>query len=404
MNVYPQFALNTNNATGTAFGALRTAQPATLFDSKQVLDLGNTFWDDQEVSGTGTSSVYSQDTASTTLLVTNATAGKRLRQTFQRFNYQPGKGQRILMTAANILSTSGIEKGMGIGDDNNGLFFVHKDGEMYMRRVSSVTGTPVVADTPISAFTLSDGTAIDFSTTFILDIDFEWLGVGRVRMAYSHGADVIYFYEEVFANNLAVVYMSTPNLPLRYWVENDGSGITSSLATICSSVQSEGGIEELGITRGASTGGTAITAALENTVYALGGIRVKTGWESAIVKLQSVVAQIQTASESAEYFLALNPTLSGALSYTGQYNSAVEFGVGNGTQTVSGNYISWGYGFAESGAGNSGAASTIGIGSNARYPGFAIDGTQDQIVLCWRPVGGSSGHAVEFGFNWKELV
>jgi len=81
-----------------AFGRARVAEPVTLFDSKQLHDAAPLTFDDAEVSGTGTGSSHNVNTASTILSTTNATAGKRVRQTFMRFNYQPGKSQLILCT------------------------------------------------------------------------------------------------------------------------------------------------------------------------------------------------------------------------------------------------------------------------------------------------------------------
>ena len=88
-----------------AFGRVRVSNPRTLFDSKQIFDNAPLFWDDVEESGSGTGSSHSTATASTTLSVGATTAGKRTRQTFRRFNYQPGKSQRFFMTG--ILDESG---------------------------------------------------------------------------------------------------------------------------------------------------------------------------------------------------------------------------------------------------------------------------------------------------------
>ena len=79
-----------NQNTLDAFGRSRVSEPYTVFDSKQLGSNQSLFWDDQETSGSGTSSDYSEDTSSTTLTVSATTAGTRVRQTFQRFNYQPG--------------------------------------------------------------------------------------------------------------------------------------------------------------------------------------------------------------------------------------------------------------------------------------------------------------------------
>jgi hypothetical protein len=107
-----------------AFGRLRISNPEMIFNSKQIFDNQPLYWDDIQESGSGTSSVHSVNTASSTLSVSATTAGKRTRQTFMRFNYQPSKSQLIFITG--ILKASGGGTGiitrMGYFDDDNGLF------------------------------------------------------------------------------------------------------------------------------------------------------------------------------------------------------------------------------------------------------------------------------------------
>ena len=82
-----------------AFARLRVSNPQTIFDSKQIADNQPLFWDDAEVSGAGTATLYNTNQASTTISVTANTAGKRVRQTRRWLNYQSGKSQLIIMTA-----------------------------------------------------------------------------------------------------------------------------------------------------------------------------------------------------------------------------------------------------------------------------------------------------------------
>ena len=54
----------TNSSNFDAYGRSRVSNPTTLFDSKLIANNAPSFWDDQETTGTGTSSTWSQDTAS----------------------------------------------------------------------------------------------------------------------------------------------------------------------------------------------------------------------------------------------------------------------------------------------------------------------------------------------------
>ena len=213
-----------------AFGRLRTSTPQTIFDSKQINDNAPLSWDDAEVSGGGTGSTYNANQASTTITV-GAEAGVRTRQTKMRFNYQPGKSQMICVTGILGVGASGITQRIGYGDDDNGLFFETIDGIFQVNRRTKTSGSAVNNRTIQSNFNIDtmDGTGpsritIDLSKTQIFWIDFEWLSVGRVRFGFVIEGKLIYFHEFNHANDLIVAYMSTPNLPLRYEIENDGTG------------------------------------------------------------------------------------------------------------------------------------------------------------------------------------
>ena len=80
-----------------AFARQRISEPATIFDSKLVGDNRPLLYDDAEVSGSGTTSTYNVNTSSNTIGVAATTAGKRIRQTFRRFNCQPGKSQLVIL-------------------------------------------------------------------------------------------------------------------------------------------------------------------------------------------------------------------------------------------------------------------------------------------------------------------
>ena len=71
-----------------AFARQRVSNPATIFDVKLTNDNRPLIFDDSQVSGSGTTSTYTANTSSVTLSVSNVTAGRHIRQTFRRFNYQ----------------------------------------------------------------------------------------------------------------------------------------------------------------------------------------------------------------------------------------------------------------------------------------------------------------------------
>jgi len=214
---------------------------------------------------------------------------------------------------------------------------------------------------------------------------------------------IIYAHEFNNTNNLSVVYMSTPNLPLRSEIINDGTGVAKSMDQICSTVISEGGSDDLGVIRYASTGGTHLDANTENTLYALLGIKLKSAYIGASIKLLNTAIQLQTASHRLEWVLLLNPTVADTFTYSDISLSALQVAKGATANTVTGGYELAG-GFVESGSVASGGAGSLDRGiNNAVRLGSLIDGTVDSIVLAVRPIGGTTNADVEGSITWREL-
>jgi len=172
-----------------SFGRLRVGSPYTLFNSKQLFDTQALYWDDQEISGSGTSTSHDANTASTTITVSNNTAGVRMRRTKQYFNYKNGKSHLIMMTAHISNQSSdltGITGRVGYYDDNNGLYFELSSGQAYVGIRSKVTGSVVNTTIAQSDWNLDrlDGTgpskvSLNVTKTQILVIAVTGLGASE---------------------------------------------------------------------------------------------------------------------------------------------------------------------------------------------------------------------------------
>lgn len=379
-------------AGSDAFGRLRVSNPEMVFNSKQIFDNQPLYWDDAQESGSGTSSTYSSFTASSTLSVSASTAGKRTRQTFMRFNYQPSKSQLIFITG--ILKASGGGTGiisrMGLFDDDNGLFLECNAGIINLVRRTS-TGGSVSNDTiPQSSWNLDkmDGTGastitLDFTKTQILVIDFEWLGVGRVRFGFNVGGITYYVHQLSATNNLTTVYMSTPNLPVRYQIINDGSGVASTINCICSAVISEGGREEVATNLYVSTGTTAITGT-KNQNNAILGIKLKSAYKGCTIDIIDA-SILMASSDIYEWTIVLNPTVAGTFTYSDITNSALQRAIGDGTTNIAsgGTVLAGGYGVSKSEIVGDQFKNLLKLGSS-------IGGTMDSLVLCIYPLGANN--------------
>lgn len=394
------------NFNADAFGRFRVSNLQTLFDSKQIKDALPLFWDDQEVSGGGTSSTHSTAQASSTLSVSATTAGKRVRQTFQRFNYEPGKSQLIVLTGVLGSQPTDVEASMGFFDDNNGIFLKNTAGITSIVKRTSISGSVVDVPALQTAWNLDvmdgsgdqetnpSGIQLDFDKTQIFFIDFEWLGVGRVRCGFFVDGVPIYVHEFNHANTLATVYMSTPNLPLRYEIAAGGTNPTAaSIVHICSSVATEGGTQSNGVLRHKDSG--TLTTLAAGTVYAVLGIRLKTTHLDIVTKIENISALATSQNDKAHWELRFNPTVAGTFTYNDETNSAVQIATGANTNTVTGGTeIDGGY-FTDT-------APVVTTVPNALRLGSAIDGTRDTIVLCCRPI--TNNISIEGSMTWRELL
>lgn len=387
-----------------SFGRLRIATTDTLFDSKMIHDNLPLFWDDQEVSGAGTASDYDQDRAGDQLSVSLNTAGKRVRQTFQRFNYQPGKSQLIYMTAVPIFSGggAGITSTFGYFDDNNGVMFQVIDGVPNFTVRSFVTGSAVdnaIAQGSWNGDNLDgngpSGIVFDATKAQILWWDMEWLGVGTVRAGLVIDGAFIVCHQFNHANVINSVYMSHPNLPLRYEIENDGTGAASAIEHICATVISEGGQDERAQLHAITTAHAA-TNFTQNVISGAIGIRLKTTQQNKTVDI-SEIAMIEDGKNSFEWTIYFNPTVAGVPTWLGVTNSSIETSIGVVANTVTlGTLVAAG---VVSGTATSPGLVSAEIDSAVRL-GSSIAGVSDELWLCVRPYGNTS--AIDATMNWRE--
>lgn len=402
-----------DSASIDAFGRLRVSEPFTLFQSKLVGgDDSPLFWDEQLESGGGiTATTPTAAKPYIDFASTLNVAGVFTRQTFRRFNYQPGKGQLILMTGVLNLSGggTGVERRIGYFDDDNGLFFEDDAGAIGVTVRSNDTGTPVDTTVTQANWNLDtldgdddsenpSGLTVDFSKAQIFVIDFQWLSVGRIRFGVEIMGLPTYVHQVLDANVQPTPYMSTPNLPVRYQMITTGVSPASSMRTICSGVVSEAGQDPTGATQSHATI-QHVNANTADELYAIVGIRLK----STALGCDVTPVGISLLSETKDDFewqLIFNPTVANAFDYTDKTNSCVQVATGSianpSVNTVSGGTVIE-RGFLEA----SGAARITGR-LNSLKLGSKIDGTRDTLVLVGRPL--SSNADVQGALIWREII
>jgi len=388
-----------------AFGRPIASAPFTVFDSKQVFNEGSAalslYYDDVEVSGGGTTSVYVPAESTTRLGTTLNTAGRRTRQTYRRFNYQPGKAQQAILTANLSGGVANNDKRLGYFDDNDGVFFeLNGSGMSVVIRNSGVdTSIAEAAWTYEGELFSTRGYTMDYTKTQIFLMDFEWLGVGTVRFGFQIDGVVVWAHEEHHANVATTVYMRTPNLPIRYEIENDGTGAAATMDSICSTVISFGGQQVTGQTIGFSRGNSSFTTQTDNDVYPLISFRLRSGWEGTNAIPVSVSISSNT-NPNFRWMLLRNPSVAGvdAASWVTTTQSGIEYDISrDNTNKLTGGYqIATGYGTNEAELISSSIVSTLLLGTS-------VAGTSDEFILAVQNVFGSQAEAYLASVNWQEL-
>src|SRR6056300_712398 len=375
-----------------AFGRLRVSNPLTIFDSKNVMSKNNLF--DEDLTGSGTVT-YTANKSTVNLNVTTASGDKVIRQSNRVMSYQPGKSLFIFNTFVMNAQESGLEQRVGTFDANNGIFFEDTGTGYQIVRRSYTSGSSV--DDPIaqSAWngdkldgTGSSGYTLDPTKATIMFTDYEWLGMGAVRVGFVIDGSFIVAHTFKNANSLSTVYMQTANLPIRYEIETTGtiSG-AAVLQQVCSTTMIEGGYAPSGIQQmigTASLGGVNLTSA--GTFYNLATIRLKSSRPYAVIVSQGFDASAISISDF-EVQLRLNATPSTAFSYT-TYSDNVKYDL-TGTTTITGGTI----------IGKAYLSIQFGDGFNFDYQlGQTIAGVSDTLTLCAK--GASNGDDVVGNLKW----
>lgn len=379
-----------------AFGRLRVSNPITLWESKLIFDSQDLQWDDAATSGAGTGTSHSADAAAVTLSVSNATAGVRVRQSKRRFNYQPGKSQLAFLTFVFGAAGTGLTRRVGLFDAQNGVFLEQTSTALKFVVRSYTGGSASDANFAAQADWNLDtldgngpsGIALNLEKPQIMFVQYEWLGVGSVWCGFVIDGAYRYCHRFDWANEqTGTVYMTTPNLPIRYELSNGGTGAAATLKCICSTVISEGGSESTGFERAIDRGVTAITTLNDGDIYPVVAIRLKSTHLGA--KVQILKAHLlNTSTAIYRWALLLNPTVAGtALSFSDVTNSALQAAVGatNATKVSGGTVVASGYDAtsttaslpSESGPGN------LEIGAT-------IAGTADVLVLAVQRITGTT--------------
>jgi hypothetical protein len=391
-----------------AFGRQRISDSETLFDSSFEYDLQPLFWG-QKMTGGG-SVAHEADKKAAILSVSATTTGTSTLQTFAYHPYQKGKSQRIIPTFVLGAPAAGITRRVGYFDDSDGVFFEQDSTGLFLVLRSSTSGAVVntrFAQADWSQDTLDgDGASeirLDETKRQILDMDIEWLGVGRIRYGFNIDGATVYAH---YINNANAgdpqPYMRSGTLPVRYEIENDGSGEAASLTAICSSVFSEGGFEQgRGIPFSANRG--IVVASVGTTRTPVLSIRPKATFKTFANRVQITPQDfgIFTTAQSVLVEVIYNGLLFGTGSFvSADDESAVEYNTS--FETISGGFPIQSFYVAVNGAGGN-ARGDIASPILSRLPlTLDIDGA-NPIPLTIACTALASTASISAAINWNEV-
>jgi len=290
----------TGSTAADAFGRLRVAEPFTLGDYKHLYALDPNFLDK---NGNGGTITFDVNKAMGTLATSSNTASYAIHQSKFYHHYQPGKSQLIFSSINFGYAQQNVTKRTGYFDDRDGIYFEQvgsntsngtDKGTLNFVIRSYTSGGASEADVGTYKRRVSqsewnidpcDGTGpskfnLDISKTQLVYIDFQWLGVGRVRCGFVHNGQIILAHEYYHSNVLPEVYMSNPNLPIRCEIRNTGTTTGGSMDQVCATVMSEGGYVESGIDWAVTSGAARSTKTPGGTRFPILAIRLKNTFQS----------------------------------------------------------------------------------------------------------------------------
>lgn len=233
-----------------AFNRLRVAEPRLAFEWTFANGIRGEVWDNAAYTGgSATPAAAAVAAAAVTpntdfmqyLNTSTASGSGYWIQSLQHVRYAPGISTLVRFTGSiNILQPNTVYR-MGMYTDQgatstassnqgDGMFFECNGTALaFGRRFFTGGGSGSVEQVLQANWNIDkcDGTGpsgfnLNVTTTFHLVIEWQWLGVGTVRMGFETPKGVIWAHDFISVNVLSVPYTRTGSLPIRAEVVNTG--------------------------------------------------------------------------------------------------------------------------------------------------------------------------------------
>lgn len=406
-----------DSANLDAFGCLRVSQGDQLLGATQEYSPHPLVWD--HFTATGGTATHSTSTNSTVLSTAASTSGARaMRQTKVYYRYEPGKSLLIKLTGC--IRKSGTASGaafaaLGYYDDNNGVFFKYDATGISVGERTNTSGSVVETLVNQTNWNLdkldgtgASGVTVDWTKEQIFIMDLQWLGVGRVRYGVFVGGSIIYCHQSLHANLFTAAYMRTACLPIRYEVFNSGgAGANISLESICSAIDSEGGVQAKAAYPFTYNAYVSSPMSLDTTLRPVVTRRMRDTFNGLTARGHAHISdfQIRVGTNDIYWELRYNQTVTiggGGSATTNNVDttySQSEYDTYTGAaNTVSGGVPLYS-GFASTGVGSNRLVTATDIGPTLILLGRTYNNTRDSITFSARSMTGAATISLAVGIK-----
>ena len=389
-----------------AFGGARVTSARVLGEYRFMYDQGTVTLMNDKLAGNATLTAH----YSTCEFYGNTTTTSGDQVVYQSKQYHPyisGTSNKGLITFKMDTPKANVQQCVGLFDDDNGIFF-RMNGttpEMVIRKggvdneiVSQTSWNKDRLDGSMNEFNPS-GILADFTKCHIFITDYQWLGVGRVRVGFVIDGMVHYVHQFKHANQTTEPYMFQPSLPVRWEVKNTGvTASATSMHFICGAVYCEGSDNEVGFTRSVSTDGNTTTITNTTDGQCILAIKLK---DTLAGKPNKSFARIKEwavlASNDVNYRLVMFPNSNTAFSNTPAWSDVPGYGacqyVKNPTLrtgwAANVNYIVLADGFAAGATGTGSGANQLTDAFNSAdsiYQNYSSNNSQVVALICTKLV------------------
>lgn len=374
-----------------AFGRLRTSQITTLLELKHIYNK-IPFLVNEKTGGTATS-VFQQEYARVRMS-TSTNNDFVVRQSKKYPIYQNGKGQLFEASFGNFENETNVIKRVGLFTSTTAStynsvfdgFFLESNGvtNEYVFYIYRSGTTIFSADSTTWLDSEFNPASIDWSKTQLMFVDYQWLGVGRMRFGMVFDGKVVFFTEHNSTNSETEVYMSIPSLPIRYEIRQVGVG-SGYFDMICSQVASEGSQNNLYTTTSVIHSATT-TLTTSGVKYPYIGVRLKNS-EPAIFGNIIGGTVLNTSNDNYVLTVEYNPTISSTPTWVDLPNSPFQYSLQDGSNTINNSGL---ISISLIGEAGTTATSQIPIIDNVVGFGVNVDGTSDEVWVCVQPLGANA--------------